>query len=128
VACAVLMLIGCADSQAPEQQKKVDAAEQTISDLRAQLTKTDRELSLCRQENKDLLAKAESQASQLQKGQQQLATVPERESEGESIPVDQRVELLGAKALAEHQARQLKRRVEALSKDLGAKETELESI
>jgi chromosome segregation ATPase len=128
VVCTVLMLIGCGDSQAPEQQKKIDAAEQTIAELRTQLTQADQERSRCRQENKELQSKAESLALQLRKTQEQSAAGSTRESGGEGIPGEQRVGLLGAKALAEHQAEQLKRRVEALSKNLEAKETELKSI
>ncbi len=128
VVSAVLMLIGCGDSQAPEQQRKVDAAEKTISDLRVQLTEADQRLSRCLQENQDLMAKTESLTPQLQRLQQQSTGGTARESQGEGIAAEQRVGLLGAKALAEHQAEQLKRRVEALSRDLDAKENQLKAI
>ncbi len=105
-----------------------DKAQKIIADLREQLKQADEELARRSQENKELLAKAESFTKQPQRTQQQPAGKSAREPGGEELSAEQRVGLLGAKALAEFQAGQLKQRLDALSKDLNAKESELQAI
>lgn len=114
IAGAALILQGCGEAPVDVQPPEQAQARKTISDIQSQLTQAEQELTALRRENKELEGKLE-------------ALIQER-SKDEGARDDKKIELLGAKAIAEFQVDQLSRRLDKLTKDLDAKEKELAAI
>ena len=89
-------------------------AQKTIADLQSKLTKAERDLAAARNENTELEGKVDALSKESSK----------EETRGD----DKKIELLGAKAIAEYQVDQLNRRLDKLTKNLDAKEKELAAI
>jgi len=103
-------------------QKLVSDLQDTIAQARENLEKEKERNAQLMQRVQSLLeglTQAEKRFSSLQKGEA-TDTSPEGERK--------RIELMGAKALAEFRAEQFRRRLDELSQDLDAKEKELETI
>jgi len=114
IAGAVLILQGCGETPVDVQPREQAQAQKTISDLQSQLTQAEQDLAALRSENTELEGKVEA-----------LSKEPSKE---ESSRDDKKIELLGAKAIAEFQVDQLSRRLDKLTKNLDAKEKELGAI
>ena len=114
IAGVALILQGCGETPVDVQPREQAQAQKTISDLQSQLTQAEQELTALRHEHSELEAKLEA--------------LTQERSKDESSRDDKKIELLGAKAIAEFQVDQLSRRLDKLTKDLDAKEKELGAI
>ncbi len=119
IAGAILILQGCGEKPVEVQPREQAQAQETIADLQSKLTKADQDLAALRRENTELEDKLEALSKELSK---------KESSKEESSRDDKKIELLGAKAIAEFQVDQLNRRLDKLTKNLDAKEKELGAI
>jgi chromosome segregation ATPase len=118
IAGALLIFQGCGekpvDVQPREQAQAQAQAEKTIAELESKLTKAEQDLAALGRENAELEAKVEA--------------LTKESSKDETGRDDNKIGLLGAKALAEYQVAQLNNRLDKLTRNLDAKEKELSAI
>jgi chromosome segregation ATPase len=118
-----LALLGCGSSNL-EQTRLED--QKVISDLKAKLVDAQSAMEV-RQHDIDRLTRQIQDVTGKNNELQNLLSAKAEQKPAKSEPPG-RVELLGAKALAEYKAEQLSRRVEKLTADLDRKEQELAEI
>ncbi len=111
IAGALLLFQGCGESPVDTQSRQGASSRKAPAEIQSQLAKAEEELATLRDENRRLEEKLKSLSST-------------KENKGE----EGKIELLGAKALAQFQLEQLNRRLDKLKTDLDAKDNELESI
>ncbi|HTY24844.1 MAG TPA: hypothetical protein VMC85_17065, partial [Desulfomonilaceae bacterium] len=117
---AMLVLHGCGETPVEKKPLEATEAQKTVAELQSELARSERQLLKARQET-----------NELQRKLQTLESAPSKEAARpmEKItPDEKRIELLGAKAIAEYQVDQLSRRLDELTKNLNLKEKELEAI
>jgi len=114
IAGAVLIFQGCGEKAVDLQPREQPQARKTVADLESQLEQAEQELTALRRENSEL--------------ERKLDALTQERSKDESTRDDKKIELLGAKAIAEFQVDQLNRRFDKLTKDLDAKEKELGAL
>jgi chromosome segregation protein len=131
LACVFFVLQGCG-GPSPEQSKKpAEPTPQANSEAEANLQKARAELTLLQQQNDKLAQRCEVLTVKTTELEE---IVREKEVKGAPAPPattagsDARIELMGAKAIAEYRAKQLSARLDLLSKDLERKDQELEAI
>lgn len=133
----ILALHGCGGKA--EQKPSIPAAqhEKKISELQSVLAKAQDQLAQEKKRSEQLAVEAESLRGELKDLEEKVARTPSSEQEpaegqdsGEDrgITAENRVSLLGAKALAEYKADRFKRRVDKLTEDLNLKEQQLNEI
>ncbi len=123
IVLSCLALIGCGSSNL-EQARLED--QKVISDLKAKLADAQSAAEI-RQNEIDRLTRQMQDVTSKNNELQNLLKARTEQKSGKSEPPG-RVELLGAKALAEYKAEQLSRRVEKLTADLDQRERELAEI
>ncbi len=114
IAAAILIFQGCGETPVEVQPRETAQSQKAATDLQSQLVRAEQELTALRRENKQLEAKVEA--------------LTEERSKEETGRDDKKIELLGAKAIAEFQVDQLNRRLDKLQADLNAKDNDLASI
>jgi chromosome segregation ATPase len=135
---ASLLLQGCgksAEERIAEIEKRNRAA---VSTLEAKLDKSGDKLSAEKEKNTELLAEVqrlkgevrelEEKVSAQTAAQSSVAAEPASPPAGADLNPEDRVGLMGAKALSDFKAKQLSQRLDKLTKDLEAKEAELKKI
>ncbi len=126
--CVGSLITGCGDSELQKFQVEANKHQKHISDLEAQLTKKTTELTALTDINRQLSQQVKELVDNIQSLETRLAAKTEaRPGNGASNDIS-RVEILGAKAVAEFQAEQLRRRMESLGKDFEVKEKEIEEL
>jgi chromosome segregation ATPase len=116
IAGALLIFQACGEKPVDVQpREQVQAqAEKTITDLQSKLTKAKQDAAALRRENTELEGRVKA--------------LSKESSKEETVRGDKKIELLGAKALAEYQVDQLNKRLDKLTKNLDSKEKELGAI
>ena len=117
---AMLVLHGCGETPVEKKLLEATEAQKTVAELQSELARSERQLLKARQETNELQRKLQT----LESGASKEAARPTEKI----TPDDKRIELLGAKAIAEYQVDQLSRRLDELTKNLNLKEKELEAI
>lgn len=121
-----LALFGCGES---ELQQARTQDQKTISDLKSQVVEAREALDARLKENEQLAKQVQDLTQKVGERERLLAAKAEQERKpAKGKGEEGRVELMGAKAIAEYKAEQLSRRVEKLTQDLNAKEQEVSSI
>ena len=132
ILCGLLVALqGCGGPSQDQVKKPTGPAPKAISEAELNLQKAREELTLLQQNNDRLAQRCEVLTARTKELEEIV-----REKEEKKAPVppvaaagnDARIELMGAKAIAEYRAKQLSVRLDTLSKDLERKDQELETI
>ncbi len=119
-----LALLGCGESEL--QQARIQD-QKAISDLKSQLSEAKDSLDARLKEKEQQVQQVQELTSKLNQVEKAIAAKAQAEKT-KAKGDESRVELMGAKAIAEFKAEQLHRRVEKLTQDLSVKEQEVASI
>lgn len=117
--CAVQ---ACSQVDTEQYEKKLQAASEQVNQLREELAAARDQLAEQENRNRALTEQVESLKQRLQK------PAPRRGGRSGGPEAEARIKLLGARALAEHRAEALGKRLDRLKEDLKQKEEALESI
>jgi chromosome segregation ATPase len=134
--CSMMALQGCGNNQQAEMAAKEGRNRQVVSQLQSKLGQARTDLDAHKARNAELNAEVQRLSSEVQDLEGKIAkaaaapVVVETPAPppAQDVNPEGRVELMGAKALAEFRAQQLHQRVDKLNKDLQSKEKELAAI
>jgi chromosome segregation ATPase len=130
----VAILQGCSQSGIDKATSESDNLQKSIADLQSQLTQTKQSLSRFEDENQRLTAELQAAGVKSNMAEQRAlekssqGRVQTKGAELKGTDEESRIGLMGAKAIAEFRAEQLRKRLDKLSKDLDLKEQELVAI
>jgi DNA repair exonuclease SbcCD ATPase subunit len=127
----LLALQGCGGSSVEETKQVAKPPQREVSEAEANLQKAREELTALKQNNEHLAQRCEvltAKTKELEEIAREKVAKKAPASQPSSIGDDARIELMGAKAIAEFRAKQLSARLDTLSKDLERKDQELEAI
>jgi len=134
---AIVFLQGCGGSP-PQPAAEKEQGQSVISTLQSQLAQAHDAVQREQARNEELIVQVQSLTAKLKQAQNDLAksakidrksaTSPVGEARKKGAPDESKIQLMGEKAIAEHRAAQLRRRLDELSKDLDRKESEMAAI
>jgi chromosome segregation ATPase len=125
---------GCGGSSQQKPAAEKGQGQAVVSTLQDQLARAHDDIQREQARNEELVAQVQSLTEKLRQAQREpgkpgkVATQPPREARGERGTDESKIQLMGAKAIAEYRAAQLSRRLDALSKNLDRKEAEMAAI
>ncbi len=126
--CAVsFLLTGCGGSELDKTKLELQTRQKQISELEARSSKQTEELRKQTEINDQLSQQMQDLISNVKSLESRLSAKSESKPAADAKCDEQsRVELLGAKAMAEFRAEQLNKRLENFNKEIEAKDKELE--
>lgn len=132
----VLLIQGCGGTPPEKVPVQKDAPGDLAAVLEKQLNEVRQDLARQQARNNDLVDRIQSLTERLSEKDQEVTkaldatrkSVSDSEARSKGSGSPDRIGLLGAKALAEHKAAQLSKRLDTLTTDLKEKEQALESI
>lgn len=120
---------GCSDKRSDSVPVDSQPAQKLVADLQTTLEKSRENLDREKERNVELMQRVQSLLEKLQDTESRGARSRSADgSNGSNGAEKKRIELMGAKALAEFRAEQFRKRLDELGSDLDLKERELESI
>ncbi len=127
---AILLGLCACTTEAPQKPSAEPAANQKlVSDLQDTIAQARENLEREKERNAQLMQRVQSLLEALTEAEKRFSSLQKGEASDTSPEAERkRIELMGAKALAEFRAEQFRRRLDELSQDLDAKEKELETI
>jgi chromosome segregation ATPase len=134
--CSTILMIGlalifqgCGEHRTDKSPADTQPAQKLVSDLQSTLAQSRENLDREKERNLELMQRVQSQLDKLNEAEGSVrGSKPTEVSRGEEASDKKRIELMGAKAIAEYRAEQFRRRLDELSSDLDLKERELETI
>ena len=134
----VVLLLGCDKAAVEKPGTGADPSKILISGLESQLAEVRKDLARQQDQNTELMGRVQSLLKKVAEkdGQLEEFIVESRKNNAAQRPRSSgggkkdlsRIKLIGAKALAEHKAEELSKRLDTLSRDLEQKERDLNSI
>ncbi len=122
-------LLACGSEMPQKTSVEPDSNQKLVSDLQETITQAKQNLDKEKEHNAQLMQRVQSLLEALTEAEKRFSALQKGEASDISPEAERkRIELMGAKALAEFRAEQFRRRLDELSQDLDAKEKELETI
>ncbi|MBI4962930.1 MAG: hypothetical protein HY913_06630 [Desulfomonile tiedjei] len=134
---ALIFLQGCGGPAPQKQEAEKDQGQSVVSTLQSQLARAHDDIQREQARNEELIAQVQTLTEKLKQPQsepakptraERKAAQPAREVPGKAAADETKIQLMGEKAIAEHRAAQLSRRLDELSKNLDQKESEMAAI
>ncbi|MCX5861596.1 MAG: hypothetical protein WCG29_08470 [Desulfomonile sp.] len=124
-----LVFQGCGENRVEKSSSDALPAQKLVSDFQATLAQSRDKLEQERDRNFELMQRVQLLLEKLKESEDRISGHKTGEVSRIVDPGEKkRIELMGAKALAEYRAEQFRRRLDQLSRDLDLKEQEIEAI
>jgi chromosome segregation ATPase len=129
IAALALICQGCGENRIEKSASQTQPAQQLVSDLQSTLAQARENLDREKERNFELMERVQVLLEKLKETESRIGGQQPTETARATDPGERkRIELMGAKALAEYRAEQFRRRLDQLNRDLDLKENELEAI
>lgn len=129
IAAVALICQGCGENRIDKSASQTQPAQQLVSDLQSTLAQARGNLEREKERNLELMERVQVLLDKLKETEGRISVQQPAEPAKAADPGEKkRIELMGAKALAEYRAEQFRRRLDQLNRDLDLKESELEAI